>query len=82
MSSAFMGGAASGAFAITPNDSTDLTTEARGIYVGGTGAVTLIGSDGATIAFSAVPAGAILPIIARRVLSTGTTATALVGFKS
>jgi hypothetical protein len=67
-------------FAITPNDSVDLAAFIRGIYVGGTGDVALICEDNtAAVTFVGVPTGTILPVRAKRVLSTGTTATNLVG---
>lgn len=67
------------AFAITGNDSTDLTNATRGIYVGGAGdvKVTMVGSG--TVTFAAVPAGSTLPVRAARVFATGTTATNLIG---
>jgi hypothetical protein len=70
---------ASKAFAITPNDSTDLTTTARAIYVGTTGnlAVTLSG-DSSSVTFTNVAAG-YHPLRAKRVLATGTTASGLIG---
>lgn len=67
--------------AITPNDSADLSIFTRAIYVGVAGDVACIGSaDGltASIVFKAVPAGTVLPVAARRVFATGTTATNLV----
>ena len=64
------------AVAITPSDSADFTTTScRAIWVGGTGTIKVDMSDGTTVTFSGVPAGYILPIRARRVYSTGTTAT-------
>lgn len=70
---------ASNAAAITPADGADLPDTAYGIYVGGAGNITvdMIGI-GANITFLAVPVGTVLPIIATRVYSTGTTATNLV----
>ncbi len=69
----------SSAGTITPNDATDLSAYCKRIYVGGTGSVTLIGvDDTVSVTFAAVPAGSILPVGARRVLATGTTATKLV----
>ena len=66
------------AVAVTPHDSTDLTNDARSLYVGVTGDVTLLTSGGEVILFTAVPAGAILPIRTRRVNATATTATSIV----
>jgi hypothetical protein len=69
---------AAGGFSITPNDSADLPTVTRALYVGtgGTLAVTL--RSGQTVTFQNLPNGALLPIRVLRVL-TGTTAGALVG---
>jgi len=64
--------------AVTPSDSTDLTTLARAIYVGGAGNVVAVQHDGTAVTFTAVPAGTVLPIAIRRINSTSTTATAIV----
>lgn len=72
--------------AITKGDGTDLSTSGiRGIYVGGTGDVVVIGlndttsgGNGTAVTFSAVPAGTILPVVPKRVMDA-TTATNLVG---
>jgi hypothetical protein len=45
------------------------------LYVGGTGNVSVITIGGDTITFNGVPAGTTLPIQARRLRSSGTTAT-------
>lgn len=63
--------------AVTPSDSTDLSTF-RMLYVGGAGAVAVVLTNGATVTFAAVPAGTILPIIGAKVKATGTTATSIV----
>lgn len=70
---------ASGAFAITKSDATVFSQPARSLYVGGTGDVAVRMIDGTTVTFSAVPAGMLLPIRADKVLSTGTTATLIIG---
>lgn len=71
-------------FAITPNDSKDLPQLARGIYVGGgngesPGDVVIVTPTGTELTFKNVPVGKILPWVAKRVKSTGTTATHLIG---
>lgn len=63
---------------VTPHDSTDLANMTRGLYVGGTGNLVAVMEDNTTCLFSAIPAGTILPIRARRVNSTNTTATLIV----
>jgi hypothetical protein len=67
--------------AVTPSDSADLPTVARGLYTGAGGniAVYMEGDDSNTsVAFASAAAGITLPIRVRRVLSTGTTATGIV----
>ncbi len=66
------------AFAITPSDSTDLVDIPKAIYVGAAGSLvcTLV-DDTSSVTFVGVQAGSILPIRAKRVFSTGTTAASL-----
>lgn len=67
------------AAAITPSDATDLETPTRGIYIGVTGDVTVdLEDSGTTILFKGAVAGSVLPVEAKRVRATGTTATNLV----
>jgi hypothetical protein len=66
-------------FAITPSDGTNFNYSVRGIYVGVTGNVVCVNEAGTAVTFTAVPAGAILPVYAIRVNSTSTTATNMVG---
>lgn len=75
----FNDGPGTGGVAITPNDTTKLEQTARGIYVGGEGDISVLTPDGDTLLFVGVLAGGVLPIAARRVNATGTTATNLVG---
>lgn len=63
---------------VTPSDSTDLTKVARALYVGTGGNVNLDTPDGATVVFSNVQAGSILPVRVKRVRSTSTTASNIV----
>lgn len=64
--------------AVTKSDATILSPHARALYVGGAGDVAVETPDGTTATFTAVPTGTILPVQAKKVLSTGTTATAIV----
>ena len=66
------------ATAVTPSDSTDLTKVARALYVGTGGNISLNTPDGATVLFSNVQAGSILPIRAKRINATNTTASNIV----
>ena len=68
-------------FAITPNDSTDFTHTARAVYVGVAGDVAVETVEGSTVTFVGAAAGSILPVRCKKVLSTGTTATSLVGME-
>ncbi len=66
-------------FAVVPDNSSDLAKATRAIYVGATGDIKADLVGGATLTFTSVPQGSILPIRARRIYTTGTTASALVG---
>ncbi len=66
------------AFAITPDDGADLTNWALALYVGGSGDVRIVTWGGETVTFANVPVG-VLPVRARRVYATGTSATGIVG---
>lgn len=63
--------------AVTPSDSGDLAYVSRGLYVGGAGNMAVIMVSGATVTFSNILAGTVLPIRVSRVKSTGTTATSI-----
>ena len=66
-------------FSITPSDGVDLPEITRALYAGGPGAIGVILMSGAELVLSGVAAGTLLPLRARRVKATGTTATAIVG---
>lgn len=70
-----------GCFAITPSDSANFTYLVRAIYVGTTGDVVVVNAqdDSTAVKFTSVPAGTILPVKTKRVNSTNTTASNLVG---
>ena len=71
--------AATGAAAITPNDSSEV--DFNGIYVGGAGNLTVTLLDGSVVTLTAVIVGTIYPLRVTKVLATGTTATNLIGLK-
>lgn len=71
-------GLASDAVAVVPSDSVQVGYS--GLYIGVAGDVAVKGVSGTACTFTAVPAGTILPIVVNRVMSTGTTATNIVGF--
>lgn len=68
--------------AITPSDSVDATHQSLGnplaLYVGGAGVVACVLEDATVVNMTAV-AGGILPVRVKRVNSTNTTATLIVG---
>lgn len=63
---------------ITKSDTGTLPHPPSLVYVGGTGNVNVLTARGDTILFSGVPAGTVLPVQVRQVLSTNTTATLMV----
>jgi hypothetical protein len=71
------------AVAVTPSDATDFVNMglgrklSDGLYIGGAGVVAVVFEDGTVVNFTAV-AGQVLPVAARRVNSTNTTATLIV----
>lgn len=83
MSSERIGATAySHAVAVTPSDSTALTTAARALWVGGAGAVkvdTVGGETGVTL--SGVAAGTLVALGVTKVYATGTTATLVVALR-
>ena len=68
-----LGTPAQGHFAVTPSDTVDFTVVARSLFVAVAGDVTVVAYDG-TVALYTVPAGAIIPVVCRRVNDTGTDA--------
>lgn len=67
--------------AITKSDSTDLTdNKIRALWVGGAGDVAVLAiGDSAAVTLSAVPAGSIVPVMVKKVMSTNTSASLIVG---
>lgn len=66
-------------FAITPNDGSDLAADTRAIWVGTGGTLRVILPSGDDITLVNVADGSLLPIQARRIYDTDTTASDLVG---
>jgi hypothetical protein len=61
---------------ITPGDTTPLPPGTKGLYIQGTGNLSVqMPGAGTPFLFTAVPAGTILPIMPKYVRATGTTAT-------
>ncbi|MEM8665158.1 MAG: hypothetical protein AAGF49_13695 [Pseudomonadota bacterium] len=71
---------AADAFAITPNDASDLSVAARALYIGGSGDVEVTTLGGTTLVFTGLSAGTVLPCSVRRVYAGNTTATDIIGF--
>ena len=67
-------------FAVTPSDTVNFTTNARSLYVGVAGDVAVVTPAGTVLLHKNVPAGAILPISAKRVSATNTTASSILGY--
>ena len=75
-----LSGPASHAFAVMPDDGSDLAVVTRGLYIGAGGDVSLVlKGDVAPVTFPGVPGGTVLPLRAVRVRATGTTAADIVG---
>lgn len=74
-----LSGPAAHAFAVTPNDSSDLSETTRALYVGNSGSIAAVMASGTTVTFASVSAGTTLPVRVSRVLATGTTASAILG---
>jgi hypothetical protein len=69
---------AQSAIAITPADS-DLAHPVRSLYVGGGGNIKITTVNGQTVTIAGVNAGSIIPISVKRVWSSDTTATSILG---
>lgn len=68
-----------GGFTVTKSDATVFSQPTRSLWVGGAGNVAVRMLDGTLPIFVGVTAGALLPVRVDQVLSTGTTATNIVG---
>jgi hypothetical protein len=63
---------------VTPSDGAEFAQPMRSLYIGVTGNVAVLTTNGQSVIFANVPVG-ILPIRCRRVNATGTTATNIIG---
>lgn len=72
-------GPATHAFAIVPDDDADLEEATRAIYCGTGGDLKLTTVSGATVTFTQLPDGAVLPVRALKIWATQTSASSLVG---
>ena len=71
-------------YAITAHDTNELSPHCRGIYMGDTSggaALKVTTVAGATLTFAGVLQGTILPVRAKVVFDTGTTAASLIGLQ-
>lgn len=68
-----------GVMAITPDDANDLAIMPRALMVAGAGNVAVIMKDGSTGTLPALQPGVPYPVRVARVLTTGTTATGILG---
>lgn len=62
------------AASVTPDDLNDLASLPRALYVGTAGNLAVVTAGGQSVSFNNIPAGSLLPLRARRVSATGTTA--------
>jgi hypothetical protein len=67
------------AFAITPDDDEDLPSVTRGLYVGVSGHIKMTMAGGEVVTRKNVAAGMTHPWSVKRIWSTGTTATDMIG---
>ncbi|MCW1401077.1 hypothetical protein OKA06_01565 [Novosphingobium sp. MW5] len=66
--------------AIVPNDANDLAVVTKALYVGTGGNIVVRTVDAtADVTFANVPTGTVLPVRARAIRATGTTASQIVG---
>ncbi len=69
-----------GFVAVTPSDTAKISKTA-GLWIGGAGSVAVLGVNSASVTFTNVAAGTLLPIAVTQVLATGTTATNIVALR-
>lgn len=77
-SSPSIAGPASHGFAVAPSDSSLLSETTRGVYVGTGGNIAALLLSGASVTFTSVPSGALLPVRLTKIMATGTSASNIV----
>lgn len=70
---------ADGAFAVTPNNSTDLPQATRALYIGVSGNLAVTMLSGESVTLINVQAGTVLPLRLAKVMATDTTAQNIIG---
>lgn len=68
------------AFAITPSTDTELAEHTRGLYLGSTGSVAVVMSEGSSVTLRALEIGRIHELRIKQVKAAGTSSTDIVGF--
>jgi hypothetical protein len=63
---------------VTPSNTAELARVSRALYVGAGGDLALELASGSQVTLGGVPGGTVLPVRARRVRASGTTASAIV----
>ncbi len=66
-------------FAVVTSDSTDFDKTTRAIYVGVSGDIAVVMESGDVLTFIGVPQGTVLPVRAKRVNTTNTGASFMIG---
>lgn len=79
MAYGFLIAPAPGAFSITPNDSGSIY--ASSLYIGTGGDVRVLTESEDDVTFEGVAGGTVLPVRVKRVYSTSTTATGILGLR-
>lgn len=64
-------------FTVSPSNTVNLPAGCRSLFVNVTGDVAVVGEDNVAVTLLGIPAGTVLPFAAKRVNSTGTTATVI-----
>lgn len=72
---------AQSAVAVTASDITEYAPVLDAVFVGGAGDIAVVPANGSAAVVFTVPAGAIIPLAVKKINSTDTTATNIVGLR-